>query len=140
MDLSKIVQPGLTHKASFVVEEKDLATHVGSGAFGVLATPAMIALIEKVSHALLAQHLPQGYSSVGTLVKVRHLAPTPQGATVHVRANVLDLDGFSKGGSMRKIPLTMVKKQTHPYLPCRLGMRLTGLQKRSGRAGRGRDQ
>jgi predicted thioesterase len=94
MDLSKIVQPGLTHEASFVVEEKDLATHVGSGAFGVLATPAMIALMEKVSHALLAQHLPQGYSSVGTLVKVRHLAPTPQGATVHVRADVLDLDGF----------------------------------------------
>ena len=93
MDLSKTVQPGLTHEAFFVVEEKDLATHVGSGAFGVLATPAMIALMEKVSHALLVQHLPQGYSSVGTLVKVRHLAPTPQGATVHVRANVLDLDG-----------------------------------------------
>lgn len=94
MDLSKIVQPGLTHEASFMVEEKDLATHVGSGAAGVLATPVMIAFMEKISHTLLAKHLPEGYSSVGTLVNVRHLAPTPLGATVHVRADVLDLDGL----------------------------------------------
>lgn len=93
MDLHKIVQPGLTYEASFVVEEKDLATHVGSGDTGVLATPVLIALMEKVSHTLLALHLPQGYSSVGTLVNVRHLAPTPEGATVHVRADVLDIDG-----------------------------------------------
>jgi fluoroacetyl-CoA thioesterase len=94
MDLSKIVQPGLTHEASFMVGEKDLATHVGSGAASVLATPVMIAFMEKISHALLAKHLPEGYSSVGTLVNVRHLAPTPLGATVHVRADVLDLDGL----------------------------------------------
>ena len=48
--------------------------------------------MERVSHRLLTCCLPEGYSSVGTHLDVRHLAPTPVGATIKVRAEVLSLD------------------------------------------------
>jgi fluoroacetyl-CoA thioesterase len=53
----------------------------------------MIAFMEGASHSLLAQYLPEGYSSVGTHVDVRHLAPTPQGSTVRVKTEVVEIEG-----------------------------------------------
>jgi len=70
------------------------AIHLGSGSSRVLATPWMIAFMERVSHRLLTCCLPEGYSSVGTHLDVRHLAPTPVGATIRVRAEVLSVDGI----------------------------------------------
>jgi predicted thioesterase len=49
--------------------------------------------MERVAHRLLGQHLPDGESSVGVLVDVRHLAPTPIGAVVRVQVEIVILDG-----------------------------------------------
>jgi predicted thioesterase len=49
--------------------------------------------MERTSHRLIAQHLPAGYSSVGTAVDMRHLAPTPFGGKVRVRAEVTSVEG-----------------------------------------------
>ena len=94
MDLSTFIHADMTRQESFVVEEKHLALHVGSGSAGVLATPALVALMEITSHRLLAEHLPAGYSSVGTMVNMRHLAATPLGARVHIYARVENVDGW----------------------------------------------
>lgn len=93
MELSEFIQPGMTNEETIRVEEQNLARHIGSGSLRVLATPAMIAFIERISHQLLAKHLPEGYSSVGTLVNVRHLAPTPLGSQVRVRTEVTGVEG-----------------------------------------------
>jgi len=93
MDFTQLIQPGMTREETFTVEERHLAPHVGSGAARVLATPWMIGFMEGTSHRLIAQVLPEGYSSVGSLVNVRHLAPTPAGATVRVRSEVLAVEG-----------------------------------------------
>jgi predicted thioesterase len=53
----------------------------------------MILFMERTSHGLLASHLPEGYSSVGVVVEVRHLAPTPIGTGVHVCSEILEVDG-----------------------------------------------
>jgi predicted thioesterase len=84
----------MTLEKTIVVEEQHLAGHLGSGSLRVLATPAMIAFMEGVSHQLLAQYLPEGYSSVGAHVDVYHLAPTPLGATVRVRSEVALVEGI----------------------------------------------
>ncbi len=76
-----------------LVGEQQLASHVGSGSARVLATPWMIAFMERVARDLLAEHLPQGYSSVGARVDVRHLAPTPLGTRVRARAEVIGVKG-----------------------------------------------
>ncbi len=92
MDLSALFHPGMTREDNFEITLENSAIHLGSGSSRVLATPWMIAFMERVSHRLLTCCLPDGFSSVGTHVDVRHLAPTPVGATIHVRAEVLSLD------------------------------------------------
>ena len=95
MELTDYIQPGMINEETFVVEERQLAPHVGSGALRVLSTPWLIAQMEGASHRLLAMHLPEGYSSVGVHVDMRHLAPTPLGDTVRVRTEVLSVDGWT---------------------------------------------
>lgn len=93
MDLSEIIQPGVSREETFPVGEENTAIHVGSGSSRVLATPWMIAFMERVSHRLLAERLPEGSSSVGVLVQVEHLAPTPVGGDVRVRSEVQEVQG-----------------------------------------------
>ncbi len=92
MELSELIHPGMDREDSFQITMENSAIHLGSGSSRVLATPWMIAFMERVSHRLLTCCLPEGYSSVGTHLDVRHLAATPVGATIRVRAEVLSLD------------------------------------------------
>ena len=94
MDLAELIHPGMTREDSFEISMENSAIHLGSGSSRVLATPWMIAFMERVSHRLLTCCLPEGYSSVGTHLDVRHLAPTPVGATIRVRAEVLSVEGI----------------------------------------------
>ena len=93
MDTIELFHPGMTREDSFPVTMENSAIHLGSGSSRVLATPWMIAFMERVSHRLLTCCLPEGYSSVGTHLDVRHLAPTPVGATIRVKAELLSIDG-----------------------------------------------
>jgi predicted thioesterase len=69
------------------------ASHIGSGAVRVYATPAMALFVERTCHGLIARHLPEGKTSVGVELRVRHLAPTPLGGVVHLRAEVVAVEG-----------------------------------------------
>lgn len=89
----KTIQVGMNLAEVFVVEEEHAASRVGSGAYPVLATPWLIAFMERVSHRLVAQNLPKGKSSVGVKVEVEHLAPTPVGGEVQVSARITGFDG-----------------------------------------------
>ena len=91
MELNELITPGLTREETFLVEEQHTAYHIGSGDEKVLGTPWMISFMERVSNRLIAEHLPEGYLSVGVHVDVRHLAATPMKATVRVRAEVLEV-------------------------------------------------
>jgi fluoroacetyl-CoA thioesterase len=94
MEVSELIHPGMTREDNFEITLENSAIHLGSGSSRVLATPWMIAFMERVSHRLLTCCLPEGYSSVGTHLDVRHLAPTPVGATIRVRAEVQLVDGY----------------------------------------------
>jgi predicted thioesterase len=94
MDLTTLFQPGMKKDEVFTIEEKYTAMHVGSGSSRVLATPWMIGFMERVAHHLLAEKLPEGYSSVGAMVNVRHLAPTPVGSQVQVRVEIETIEGL----------------------------------------------
>ncbi len=93
MEASPIIRPGMSREETFEVREDHSASHVGSGSLRVLATPWMVAYMETVARALLGERLPEGTSSVGAHLDVRHLAPTPIGQRVRVRAEVLEVDG-----------------------------------------------
>lgn len=93
MEFSDIIHPSLKREDIFLVEENHTAMHLGSGASRVLATPWMIAFMERTCHRLLAAVLPPGYSSVGILVNVRHLAACTVGTEVKVIGEVESLNG-----------------------------------------------
>ena len=94
MDFSEYIQPGMTSKKTFPVEEQHSALQAGSGGVPVLATPWMIAFLENAAFNLLESNLPEGTSSVGVLVEVRHLAPTPIGIEVRVQVEITEVEGM----------------------------------------------
>lgn len=85
--------PGLRGEARLVVREEDTAQHLGSGNVAVLATPRMIALMEKASVKAVDHLLPPGQATVGSEIRVRHLAATPQGMEVTVRSELVEVEG-----------------------------------------------
>jgi predicted thioesterase len=93
MELTDIIKPGMAREETFLVQEDETARHIGSGASRVLASPWLIAFMERVSHRLIAERLPEEFSSVGVLINVRHVAPTPVGSQVKVRADITEVNG-----------------------------------------------
>ena len=75
-----------------VVREKTVA-HFHAHMPEVYGTPFMIYLMEVAAERALAPYLPPGWTSVGVVVDVRHLAATPVGFTVTARAEVVASDG-----------------------------------------------
>jgi len=55
----------------------------------VYGTPIMIFHMETTAGAAIQEHLPEGWVSVGVLVNVKHLAATPVGAQVSLKAEVI---------------------------------------------------
>ncbi len=93
MELMEKITVGMKEEQEFVVEEEYTAGHVGSGSLRVLATPSLIGFMERVARDLMERNLPEGYSSVGVWVDVRHLAATPVEAKVRVACEVIEIDG-----------------------------------------------
>lgn len=66
-----------------------VASHLGSGSLQVYATPAMVAFVEQTCRKLVEPHLPEGMTTVGIALSVRHIAPTPLGRDVSIQAEIV---------------------------------------------------
>ena len=84
---------GLTHTSTLEVTDEKTAVSLGSGDLPVLATPAMLALMENAAMLAVAGELPQGSTTVGGHISSSHLMPTPKGATVTATATLTQADG-----------------------------------------------
>lgn len=87
------MEVGTVHEINATVEENMTAEKMKSGSLPVLATPCMIALMEQASAELCQQFLPDGISTVGTMVNIQHLAATSLGAPVRTVATLTAFDG-----------------------------------------------
>jgi predicted thioesterase len=76
-----------------LVTDELTALAMGSGSLPVLATPAMIALMESAAVTAIESFLPEGQSSVGIEINVRHLSATPIGEEIIASAIVTQIDG-----------------------------------------------
>lgn len=94
---------GLKNSVESVVTENDTALKVGSGSLKVLATPKMIALMEKSAADLVEKILPEEFTSVGISLNVQHIAPTPAGLKIFTEAEIISVEG-------RKIIFTVSAK------------------------------
>jgi fluoroacetyl-CoA thioesterase len=92
MKVADSIKPGMSVEDTQEVTSEVTATHVGSGSLRVYATPAMALFVERTCKDMVAPLLPKGYDTVGVDIRVRHLAPTPVGGKVRIRAEVVAAD------------------------------------------------
>jgi fluoroacetyl-CoA thioesterase len=84
---------GATGELQFVVEQKHVIDFATDGMPAVLSTPNLIGLLERTARKALEPFLEADERSVGVEIELRHLAPTPLGATVNCVARVFQVDG-----------------------------------------------
>ena len=88
-----MIEKGLEYTSEIVVTESVTATVIGSGDMAVLATPAMMALMENAAMLAVAPHLPDGCTTVGGHIESTHLRPSKIGDRVTASAVVTKVDG-----------------------------------------------
>ena len=88
-----MIEVGLKHTSTLVVTDDVTAVKIGSGDMAVLATPAMMALMENAATLAVADALPEGSTTVGGHIASSHLKPSKVGDTVTATAEVVKVDG-----------------------------------------------
>lgn len=88
-----MLEIGLTYTSRIVVGDDNTAIALGSGDMPVLATPAMMALMENAAMLAVATGLENGDTTVGGHIESSHLRPTPVGAEVSATATLEKIDG-----------------------------------------------
>jgi predicted thioesterase len=93
-DFSTKLKVGATKEREITVGSNMTTSFLWEGE-NVLSTPAMIMEMEETCRLLLKeQAIPeQEWDSVGTIVDIKHLAATPVGAQVFLKAKVASVDG-----------------------------------------------
>lgn len=88
-----MLETGLTYTSRLTVGNENTAIALGSGDMPVLATPAMMALMENAAMLAVASELEDGDTTVGGHIESSHLRPTPVGAEVSATATLEKVDG-----------------------------------------------
>ena len=87
------IEPGLVNEIKITVTADMTAEAANvAGMAPVLATPKLISYLERTAHLAVFPLLPEGQSTVGTLVNIRHLAATPVGMEVRFRVELVEVD------------------------------------------------
>ncbi|MDE7096623.1 MAG: dihydrolipoamide acyltransferase, partial [Muribaculaceae bacterium] len=76
------MEVGLSYRSKLIVVQHLTAKAIGSGDLPVLATPAMIALMENAAMLAVAPHLAATDTTVGGFMECSHLKPTAMGDEV----------------------------------------------------------
>ena len=71
-----MLEIGLKHTSELTVSEVLTAVKMGSGDMPVLATPAMMALMENAAMLAVADELPEDCTTVGGHIEASHLRPS----------------------------------------------------------------
>ena len=87
------LEQGMTFEVEHLVSDEVTAHRLGNDGFHVLATPIIVAWAEEAARSLASANLEPGQGTVGTLVTIRHLAATPVGMAVRIKATLREVDG-----------------------------------------------
>ena len=88
-----MIEVGGSREQTWIVERGHLASAFGSGLVDVLATPVLVGFCEECARRLVEPHLTTGQKTVGASISLDHLAATPPGMTVTVRATLVEVEG-----------------------------------------------
>ena len=88
-----MLEIGLQHSTIMQVTESNTAEFIGSGDMAVLATPAMVALMENAAMLAVATKIDDDQTTVGAHIATSHLKPSKVGAHVLAIAELTAIDG-----------------------------------------------
>lgn len=88
-----MLKEGLRHSSRITVSADHSARQLGSGDLPVFGTPAMMALMENAAMLAVAEHLPEGCTTVGGHIESSHLKPTRIGNEIEATATLTKVDG-----------------------------------------------
>lgn len=75
------------------VKDEHSAKNVGSGDLDVLATPIMISYMENAAKELISGKLPDGYTTVGVEINIKHMKASLVGSLVYTKAKLERIEG-----------------------------------------------
>lgn len=84
---------GQYYTSNKTVTKEDTAIALGSGDMEVLATPALVALMENAAMEAVIEGLEDDQTTVGAHIDVSHTRPTPLGGTVRATATLTCVEG-----------------------------------------------
>lgn len=84
---------GMTCERSWRVTEAEAADRHGNPFIHVLTTPVVIEWMEEAATAGVQSYLSDGQGTVGSIIKMKHLTPTPIGLAVKVVARLTRIEG-----------------------------------------------
>ena len=87
-----MIDVGTTNEMTWTVALEHLASAFGSGLVDALATPVLVGFCEECARTMVDPHLTSGQKTVGTSIRLDHLAATPLGMCVSVTAKLIDID------------------------------------------------
>jgi len=87
------IKQGIENELTKLVTDNDSASNCGSGLLPVFATPALVAFMEQTAHTSIGHLLPEGSTSVGAEINVKHLKATPLGMQVRCHSKLVEADG-----------------------------------------------
>lgn len=83
------LEPGFKGTTELMVAREHCTSRGGPWVF---MTPAMVQFCEQSCHNLVMPKLDAGQHTVGTVVHIRHLAPTPEGMKVRAEIELVEVD------------------------------------------------
>ncbi|HZJ06794.1 MAG TPA: hotdog domain-containing protein [Nocardioidaceae bacterium] len=87
------MKKGQSATLDFTVGHGDTAVSIGSGDLAVLGTPRLLAWCEGATVSAIASSVREDQTSLGTRIALEHLAASPVGERLSVRATVTHVDG-----------------------------------------------
>ena len=81
----------MTFSQQLIVKPSQTAEKLGSGLLAVFSTPSLVAFMENTAMQMI--ELPEGASSVGTSIAVKHLKASKIGEELNCEARIMNVDG-----------------------------------------------
>ena len=113
------MQIGDTYEYKNVVTKEITAGALGSGGLDIFATPFLICWMEAAAYYYMKEQLPEGKSSVGTMVNVRHVSPSPIAA--EIKASGADMALVCLGAPKQELFMAKYGEATGCHLLMGLG-------------------
>ncbi len=87
------IKTGIQNKVTREVKTEDTASAFGEEHMPVLATSRIVAFMEYTALKSVQEHLPEGYSSVGTQIHLSHFKPVSPGDEVSCFSKLTEVEG-----------------------------------------------